>query len=96
MLGRLDDKDEKRVIIGCECGCNRSINIIRDENDFYIELTAGLFYERYHNIFKIIGRRIKLAFFMLLGKEYKLYDITVKESDIDKLIELLKEISYGK
>ena len=101
MLGRSNsNKKVKQIIIGCECGCEQAINIVRYEDeidnkilyDYYITVTSGLFYERQRGIWQIIKSRIKAAWYMLRGKEYLLCDVNIKEEEISKIIESLKEI----
>ena len=105
MLGRSNsNKEVKQIIIGCECGCEQAINIVRYEDeidnkilyDYYITITGGLFYERQRGICQIIKSRIKAAWCMLRGKEYLICDVNIKKEDIDKIIEGLKGIKNEK
>ena len=100
MLGKMqsEDKRVKQIILGCECGCEQAINIIKyiEDNDYYITITMGTFYERQRGIIKTIKQRIKASWYMLIGKEYRLCDINIKETEIDKIIESLKEIKNEK
>lgn len=98
----LENKNEKEkiVIANCNCGCNQALQITKfnyaDEEDidedYYLSITAGLFSERQRGIFKTIGHRIKLAFKMLLGKEYLLCDIILNKQEIKDFIKSLENI----
>lgn len=74
MQGKVESEDRKtkQVIIGCECGCEQAINVVRYKDisvdydinedketlknsyDYYITISAGLFYEKQRSIFSTI------------------------------------------
>lgn len=112
MQGKVESEDKrvKQIIIGCECGCEQAINIVRytdisidydvEEDketlkhsyDYYITMSAGLFYEKQRGIFSTISKRLKAAWYILRGKEYLMCDVNIKQAEINKLIKALEDI----
>lgn len=91
------DGNEKIMKIECSCGCGEEIRIQKniytdDTADYYLSLVMMQFYAKQNGIFKTIKHRIKTAFNILRGKEYKLTDIILKEEDMKELKEIIKEI----
>ena len=96
------NNNTKIIKINCDCGCDEEIEIKKfifedeeikpNEDEYYISIHTSKFYSEQKGIFKLIGHRIKLAFKMLLGKEYRLTEVCMKRQDIDDLIKELEEI----
>ena len=84
-----NQKDEMNVIIvDCDCGCNDMIKITAfddESNEYYISIISSNFTNQQKGIFKRIGHRIKLAWLMLIGKEYKLNELILTKSDMEEL-----------
>ena len=81
----------------CDCG-KEIIRLTYDTNDdmIYIEMFGHLFYERQYGVFSILWKRIKFAWSILLGKEYRLYDVALVDGqkyldEIGKWIAICKE-----
>ena len=72
--------DKKEVYMSCDCGCGIMKFTKYEEDSIGIEYYASSFYEKQYGVFNKLLHRIKIAWFMLIGKEFLLYDILV---DID-------------
>ncbi|MCQ2737229.1 MAG: hypothetical protein MJ224_01305 [archaeon] len=86
----LNSKDTylKHFILECEAqdGDAMRFTIIEDDKDsLYITTTSDLFSEKQNSILD----RIKLAFKILLGKEFWYHSIIVTKEDLQKLKEFL-------
>ena len=89
--------DEKIIKIECCCGCESEINIRKwiyenGEADYNLSLLISQFYAKQNGIFKTIKYRLKVAFNILRGKEYRLTDIELKEENIRELQVCLHEM----
>lgn len=86
-------KDEKMIIVNCDCGCDDEIHIRRwEDNDYCITIGAGKFYTQQVGILGKIKERLQHIWCAIRGKEYLLCDIYLKEEQIDELIKKLKEV----
>ena len=86
-------KDEKIIIVNCDCGCDDEIHIRRyEDNDYYITIGASKFYTEQVGILGKIKQRLQHIWCAIRGKEYLLCDICLTEEHIDELIEKLKEV----
>ena len=87
---------EKKIKCECDCGCGEEIRITKlsDEysTDYFIAIATENFYSKQDGIIKTIKNRIKIAFNILRGKEYRMADLTISEADIKLLKKYLGEI----
>lgn len=90
-----EDDNRKQVILNCDCGCHQGINITYDADlkYYYIDVVCGAFTERQKGLFRTIRERIKAAWFMLRGKEYRLCDICVTKEQVIELKKAINEIT---
>lgn len=90
---------EKLVINTCRCGCGSELHISRyldsdipGYKEYYISLHSSLFDQEQLGIFKLIGRRLKRAWFDLIGKNYLYMDIVMNEQEFNEFIEKLQNL----
>lgn len=83
---------EKKVIVECECGCS-ILKFVKDEDGYiYIENYSSLFYERQESAFLILKKKLKFIWFILIGKEFSLYDLVITgKEDIDNFKKQMNE-----
>lgn len=92
------DKHTKVVIVNCNCGCDEAIQIkklvydVNNDSEYYLSILAGEFGATQRGIFRTIGHRIKLAFKMLLGKEYRLTEIVMTKEELEEYKKVLGEL----
>lgn len=83
-----DDRTNQNIIhIPCSCGCH-SIDISYfddDTEEIFLSFFVDSFYAQ-DGILKIICKRIKKAFLILLGKSYKYESIVLSKNDL-KILE---------
>lgn len=84
-------KDPVRIKIDCECWC--SIFEIADWGDGYLLSTiyAATFSERQFSPLDVIRRRLKAAWAMLRGKEYRCHELTFKTEAFNDFIKRYQE-----
>lgn len=95
-----ESKIQKIVINTCNCGCGSEMHIKRfidaDVPDtlveYYISLHSSKFDEEQLGIFGVIGRRLKRAWYNLIGKDYLYMDIVMNEKEYKEFIKKLKEL----
>ena len=95
MIFKGEDKHTKVVVVNCNCGCDEAIQIKKladDDNEYYLSILAGEFGATQRGIFGTIGHRIKLAFKMLLGKEYRLTEIVMTKAELEEYKKVLGEL----
>jgi DNA-binding GntR family transcriptional regulator len=93
-FGRLKGRTmtmQKKINIMCDCRCVTLV-IERDKYgclnfDFY----ENMFHTKQNGMIRTIMERLKLAYKILLGKEYMFYDVYVDEKESSRVLEELKE-----
>ena len=77
----------------CTCGCGGiEYDFFTNDKDLVFSVYQSAFYAKQDGIFKTIWHRIKLAWFALIGKEYRLYEGLLDQEDIVALREFLKSL----
>ena len=95
MIFKGKDDYTKVVIINCNCGCDEAIQIKKlcdADDEYYLSIIAGEFGSTQRGVFRTIGHRIKLAFKMLLGKEYLLTEIVMTNNEFEEYKKVLGEL----
>ncbi|MGV8173308.1 MAG: hypothetical protein ACP5M6_03785, partial [Methanobrevibacter sp.] len=81
------DTKYKYITARCSCGC--AILVIGkfddEDSEYYISYNKSEFYNEQDKIFSRLAKRIKHAWFTLIGKEYSLYEICMGKTDFQKL-----------
>ena len=87
MKGTMDK--EKRHFLPCRCGCG-TLEFLRDtgevEDTLYISFYPLGFYAHQAPLRK----RLKAIWRLLIGKEYRLFDIVVDYEDFEEVVENLE------
>jgi hypothetical protein len=87
---------ENKFNIECECGCAiLSFADFTDEpNEKYIIMShyGSTFAEKQMGVFETIKRRVALAWHMLTGKEYRLYDIVIEKEKFKEFKKFINKI----
>ena len=94
------DKIEKVVINTCNCGCGSELHITRymdtdipdNKVEYYISLHSSKFDEEQLGIFSVLLRRLKRAFYNLIGKDYLYMDICMSEQEFKDFVEKLNNM----
>jgi hypothetical protein len=100
MVFSSEDKDSKIIIVNCNCGCDEAIHIKKikydDElqipDEYYISIGTTQFYAKQKGIFRTIGHRVKLAFLMLFGKEYRFTELVLTKDELSELRQKLGDM----
>jgi len=85
---------DKKFIMSCNCGCAK-IEIIKyeddDDPDFvgFIHHFGSTFYAKQTVIKDRVIERIKMLWFVLMGKDYRLYDICLNQEEWKKFKEFI-------
>ena len=92
-----ETKKEKLIIMNCDCGCNEGIYVTKYKelglpNDYYITITTSKFYSEQDKMWTKFKKRLKMIWFAIRGKEYRLCEICITDNDIDELIKKLENI----
>ena len=73
------------IYVRCSCNCGDCIDMrffIDDDEDFcYIGTSASVFYMKQDGLWGTIRQRLKAAWFMLCGKEYRLHELVLSWED---------------
>lgn len=94
------DNEIKMVLVNCNCGCDETIVIKKyindddtntDNDEYYLSILSGKFASgQDRKLFKTIAHRIKLAWKMLLGKDYLLSEIVISKTEFDEFKKKIK------
>lgn len=100
MIFNNENKTVKIVINTCNCGCGSELRVTRyidcdvpnNMVEYYLSLHSSKFDEEQQGILSVIAKRIKRAFYNLIGKDYLYMDICMNEREFNEFIEKLKEL----
>lgn len=98
----INAEKENDVIILCDCGCESSIHISKFYTDeelkecnvdqkYAISLNSGSIPDNM-GVFKLIGKRIKSAYYILFGLQPIHTEILVSSKDLDGMIQILQDM----
>lgn len=93
------DKQLKVVIATCNCGCNSELHVTHYTNDpdlpeeYYLSLHSSKWDEETGGIFKILKRRIKRAWYNLIGKDYLYMDIIFNKQEFNEFAQHLMDMT---
>jgi hypothetical protein len=73
----------KEIFTSCSCGCSVLGVIKYDSNEYAIEYLKSSFDTEQMSIISKIAKRIKNAFYTLIGKEYYLFDIVLTKEEFE-------------
>lgn len=101
MVFKSEDNFNKVVIATCNCGCNSELHIMKmkDEpvpTEYYLSLHSSKWDEEQVGIFRIIGRRLKRAWYNLIGRDYLYMDIVFSEDEFNTFINNLRDLQKTK
>lgn len=90
----------KMIINTCNCGCGSELHITRYVDtdipntltEYYLSLHSSKFDEEQLGIFGVLKRRLKRAWYNLIGKDYLYMDIIMSESEFNEFVEKLQNI----
>lgn len=90
----------KMIINTCNCGCGSELHITRYVDtdipntltEYYLSLHSSKFDEEQLGIFGVLKRRLKRAWYNLIGKDYLYMDIVMSESEFNEFVEKLQDI----
>lgn len=89
--------ENKEFIISCDCGCG-ILKLVKYEmenpvpSDYVLEYYVSAFYENNRGVFHNFWHRIKGAVYLLLGKEFYLYDLLLQEDEFNKFKDFVNSI----
>lgn len=95
------NKLETRIVIStCNCGCGSELRVTRyvdtevpgNLTEYYLSLHSSKFDEEQLGIFGVLKRRLKRAWYNLIGKDYLYMDIVMSEKEFKEFIKKLEDI----
>lgn len=98
MVFKSENNEEKVIINTCNCGCGSELHIKKYvyeddpklEDEYYISLHSSKFDEEQLGIFGVLKRRLKRAWYNLIGKDYLYMDIYMTKDDYNEFVKRLK------
>lgn len=90
----------KMIINTCNCGCGSELHITRyididipnTLTEYYLSFHSSKFDEEQLGVFGVLKRRLKRAWYNLIGKDYLYMDIVMSESEFNEFVEKLQNI----
>ena len=91
----LHNTEENQIIIECSCGTHLiKITSFSDEPEIFFEIWSSNFYTKQKKPLHFrIWHRLKLIWYAIRGKEYRLEYFILDENDTKELIKALQEIN---
>lgn len=87
----------KDINMVCDCGCGNGFLIqfrfdYDDDDMIYISTVTSGFYAQQCSFRKRLARRIKSAWFMLLGKEFYLHEIVLNKEQWSEFVNTVNKV----
>lgn len=83
------------IHVHCSCNCGDCIDMrffIDDDEDFcYIGTSASVFYMKQDGLWGTIRQRLRAAWFMLCGKEYRLHELVLSWEDYQNFADKIEK-----
>ncbi|MGN1327079.1 MAG: hypothetical protein ACI4VQ_03270 [Clostridia bacterium] len=91
----LHNTEENQIIVECNCGTHLiKITSFDDEPETFFEIWVSNFYTKQkESLYLRIWHRLKLIWYAIRGKEYRLEDFVLDKNDVEELIKALQEIN---
>lgn len=93
----LISKDNKELIINCNCGCNDSVHIKIDDQDknldYYAFLTylSSNFYSEQYTGFRLFAAKAKKIWAIVRGKDYCYSDIVMNKEEFETFVNYMTQ-----
>lgn len=89
------NKDEKTLIVTCNCQCGQEFHISKfdlDEDNYSFSSHSSNWYNEQDKIFTIIWKRLKRAWFALRGKDYLYQDVCMTKEEFNEFVDKLEDL----
>lgn len=97
----LKDKDNKKLIVTCNCGCSSALNITMGEirekrkvgsntKEYWIDFSQSLFYSSTEGVFDKLKIKLKKIWKIIRNKDHSVCDIIVTEDEIKEINEFIQ------
>lgn len=90
------NKDEKTLIVTCNCHCGQEFHISKflDSNnpDYSFSSHSNNWYNEQDKLFSTIKKRLKRMWFALRGKDYLYQDVCMTKEEFDEFVDKLEEL----
>lgn len=96
-----NNKMETRMIINtCNCGYGSELHVTKYVDtdipntltEYYLSLHSSKFDEEQLEIFGVLKRRLKRAWYNLIGKDYLYMDIVMSEKEYEDFVKKLQDL----
>lgn len=86
------------LYLQCHCGCSMlNISQFKDGGDVAISHYTSSFYSNQDTMFDRFKDRIKLIWYIVIGKKYCFFDVIISDkADIEKFKNMIKGIDLSK
>lgn len=88
MKGHLEE--DKRLFLPCRCGCG-IVEFFRDKDETEDTLYLEYYPIGFYAYQRPLRKRIKAIWNLIIGKEYRLFDIVVEYEDFKKVVDNIEK-----
>lgn len=92
----LTSKNNKELIVTCNCGCEDSIHIkvenISDDYFAFVSYMNGNFYTDQNNCFTTLKNKIKKIWSIIRNKDYYYSDIVLTKKEFEDFKQFLNQL----
>lgn len=91
LKGGIEILMRKKININCGCRCRTLIIEKYKYGCLNFDFYENMFHSKQNGMIRTIIERLKLAYKILIGKEYMFYDVYVDEKESSRVLEELRE-----
>lgn len=85
-----DSQVRQTIFCECDCGC-ATLQISKFDDNISIDCKESFFYSKQRGIFETIKERLKMIWCIIIGKEYRLWDITLSPGKAKELVRAINK-----
>ena len=81
---------EDKFIVDCSCGCSK-LEFKELHGDHYLSAYYATFYSKQDGIWSRFKERVKMLWFILLGKDFHLYEMVIYKDQWQQFKKFIQE-----
>ena len=91
------NKDRNELIVNCKCGCEDSVHIRIDTNDYdyyaiWTYMNGNFYTDQNDKVFRTIGRKLKKIWAIIRNKDYYYSDVVMNKADFEEFREFVNSV----
>lgn len=93
----LFNKDRNELIVSCKCGCEDSVHMRIDTNDYdyyaiWTYMNGNFYTDQNSTVFRTIGKKLKKIWAIIRNKDYYYSDVVMNKKEFTEFVEFVNSV----